>query len=101
MLDRESNPSLRLTMPKRELPVVIDTSSPAVSISDLSLEQAYSTGAAVGKLINGGLPACKAVGVTTKIADFIRRGQNAQAAVDAILSVEAKRRRTKKPMETT
>jgi hypothetical protein len=33
----------------------------------------------------------------SRVLDFIRRGQKAQAAVDAILAAEPKRRKTKTP----
>jgi hypothetical protein len=36
----------------------------------------------------------------TDVLDFIRRGQQAQAAVDAIIAAEPERRDTKRPKRT-
>lgn len=56
------------------------------TIDDLSAEQAYTTGSAVGSLLQQGMPVENAVTVTHAIAEFIRKGMAAQQAVDKILA---------------
>jgi hypothetical protein len=63
------------------------------AISELSAEQAYSTGHAVLSLIKEGVRADRAIDSTVAIAEFIKRGLTAQQAVDAILGACARRSR--------
>lgn len=55
------------------------------TINDLSAEQAYATGSAVGALLQQGMPTENTVTATHAIAEFIRKGMAAQQAVDEIL----------------
>jgi hypothetical protein len=60
-------------------------------VGTLSAEQACSVGNAVGGLLKDGMPVERALSSTLTVAEFVRRGQAAQQAVDAILSaVKAK-----------
>jgi hypothetical protein len=59
------------------------------TISDLSAEEAYRVGAAVGSLLQQGVPIDNAVAATRTVADFIRKGMAAQQAVDDILAAHA------------
>lgn len=55
-------------------------------ISSLSAEQAYTTGAAVGSTLNSGAPIENAVDMTVRVAEFLKKGTNAQQAVDKIIA---------------
>jgi hypothetical protein len=55
-------------------------------INDLSAEQAYTVGTAVGSLLQQGMPIDDAVAATRTVAEFIRKGMAAQRAVDEILA---------------
>ena len=59
------------------------------TISDLSAEEAYRVGAAVGSLLQQGMPTDNAVDATRTVAEFIRKGMAAQQAVDEILAAYA------------
>ena len=58
-------------MPTRKPPSA-PTPDPAVSLSDLSPAEAYSVGASVGDLLNGGMPMSRAAEATQTIAGLIR-----------------------------
>jgi hypothetical protein len=58
-------------------------------ISELSAEHAYAVGAAVGSLLQQGMPTGRAVAATVTIGEFVRRGMAAQQAVDEILAAYA------------
>jgi hypothetical protein len=58
-------------------------------VSDLSAEEAYTVSAAVGSLLQQGMPMDNAVPATRTIAEFIRKGIAAQQAVDEILAAHA------------
>jgi hypothetical protein len=55
-------------------------------VKDLSAEDAYTVGVAVGSLLQQGITSDNAVSVTRTIAEFIRKGMAAQQAVDEILA---------------
>src|ERR1700722_13658191 len=57
-------------------------------VDTLSAEQAYSVGAAVGSLLKDRVSIEPALSLTVTVAEFVKRGQAAQQAVDAILSAE-------------
>jgi hypothetical protein len=59
------------------------------AISDLSAEEAYRVGAAVGSLLVQGMPMDHAVTATRTVAEFMRKGMAAQKAVDEILAAYA------------
>ena len=59
-----------------------------------STEQAYSIGIAVGGLLKDGMPIERALSSTVTVAEFVKRGQTAQRAVDAILSAERSKRKS-------
>jgi hypothetical protein len=56
------------------------------TISDLSAEQAYSVGTAVGSLLQRGMPIDNAAAASRTVAEFIRKGMATQQAVDQILA---------------
>jgi hypothetical protein len=56
------------------------------TISDLPAEEAYRVGAAVGSLLQRGMPMDNAVDATRTVAEFIKKGMAAQRAVDEILA---------------
>jgi hypothetical protein len=55
-------------------------------VSELSAEEAYTVGVAVGSLLQQGITSENAVAVTRTMAEFIRKGMAAQQAVDEILA---------------
>jgi hypothetical protein len=55
-------------------------------VSELSAEEAYKVGVAVGSLLQQGITTHNAVAVTRTVAEFIRKGGAAQQAVDEILA---------------
>jgi hypothetical protein len=55
-------------------------------VSDLSAEEAYTVGVAVGSLLHQGITNENAVSVTRTLAEFIRKGMAAQQAVYEILA---------------
>jgi hypothetical protein len=55
-------------------------------VKDLSAEDAYRVGVAVGSLLQQGITTENAVAVTRTMAEFIRKGVAAQQAVDEILA---------------
>jgi hypothetical protein len=59
------------------------------TINGLSAEDAYRVGAAVGSLLQRGMPVGKVASATNTVADFIRKGMAAQQAVDDILAAHA------------
>jgi hypothetical protein len=63
-------------------------------VGTLSAEQAYSVGTAVGSLLKDGMPIERALRSTLTVAEFVKRGQAAQQAVDAILSAERSKRKS-------
>jgi hypothetical protein len=63
--------------------------SEKATISDLSAEEAYRVGAAVGSLLEQGMPMDNAVDATRTVAEFVRKGMAAQQAVDEILAAYA------------
>ena len=69
-----------------------NTASQATRIvSELSAEQAYKVGAAVGSLLQQGMPTNDAIIATERVAEFIKKGMAAQRAVDEILAAHAAR----------
>jgi len=63
-------------------------------VGALSAKQAYSVGTAVGGLLKDGMPIDRALSSTVTVAEFVKRGQAAQHAVDAILSAERSKRKS-------
>jgi hypothetical protein len=63
-------------------------------VGTLSAEQACSVGNAVGGLLKDGMPVERAPSSTLTVAEFVRRGQAAQQAVDTILSAERSKRKS-------
>ena len=57
-----------------------------------SAEQAYSVGEAVGSLLREGMPTGQALSSTVTVAEFVRCGQAAQQAVDAIIAEHSRRK---------
>ena len=62
-------------------------------VGTLSAEEACSIGFAVGGLLKDGMPIKRALSSTLTVAEFVRRRQAAQRAVDAILSAERSKRK--------
>jgi hypothetical protein len=60
-------------------------------VGELSAEQAYTVGGAVGSLLPQGMPTDEAHDATITIAAFIKKGMAAQQAVDEILATYAAR----------
>jgi hypothetical protein len=60
--------------------------SKQTTISDLSAEEAYRVGVAVGSLLHQGITMNNADAVARTIAEFIRKGMAGQQAVDEILA---------------
>jgi hypothetical protein len=73
------------------------TTTAAVSLDDLSPEQAFSIGAAVGDLLVQGMPSDRTLPMTAALAEFARRGIAAQQAVDKILTNERRSSRRGRP----
>jgi hypothetical protein len=53
-------------------------------VSTLSAEQAHS----VGSLLKDGMPTAHALSSTVTVAEFIKRGDAAQQAIDPIIAVD-------------
>jgi hypothetical protein len=64
------------------------------AVGALSAEQAYAVGTAVGSLLKDGMPIERPLSSTLTVAEFVRRGQAAQQAVDAILRDEQAKRKS-------
>ncbi len=63
-------------------------------VASLPAEQAYQVGAAVGSLLKDCMPTGSALASTVTVAEFIRRGQSAQQAVDAIIAAARSARKS-------
>ena len=59
------------------------------AVTELSAEQAYTVGAAVGSLLQQGMPVDDATPATVSVAAFIKKGMAAQQVVDEIIAAYA------------
>lgn len=84
-------------MPTRKPPSTPPARAPAVSLSGLTPMLAHSVGSTVGDLLSRGVSTGGAIDATRTLAEFVRRGQCAQAAIDTVPAAKPECRRTVRP----